>query len=403
MWRIPLSLLGGGAVDIEPLVSTYIGDLWVYLGSPSEPVDVTVRANNVDLAEIIITNDFTAGSTFNFIATNNGRFIGTGGGGGDGGDDNGATGSAGTKGNAGGHAIQSDTFAVNIDVDGGFLLGGGGGGGGGSYNFTGMGGGTPGGGGGGGAGWGDAAGGAAGNPTFNPLAAAGTAGSQIIEGNGGDGGTALNNDGGDGGGYGYGGIYGQFAQPGSQQNVSSGNGGPGGRAGAAFFPVNLATATLNGAKSEATLRTETRLKGEIDGVVNIANITNTATIISAGTETAAFYFVNDTAGTLHKVNTQINDVEYTDRWYSGNSITASDYEVRTVVGTNVGTWDTTPAGWVNGTWQAISISRDWEVTDTSAAGYAGALFQVRRAGDTGGGDEGAMASGFLNCIIEFEP
>ena len=402
MWRIPISLLGGGGVvDVEPLVSTYIGDLWVYLGSPSDPVDVTVRANNVDLAEIIIPTDFAAGSTFTLIATNNGRFIGTGGDGGAGGDDNGNYGTAGIAGISGGHAVQSDAFAVNIDIDDGFLLGGGGGGGGGSFHDLGLSG-TPGGGGGGGQGWGDAIGGAAGSPTGSPLAVAGTAGSQTVAGGGGNGGTIGTNNGGGGGEYGYGGIYGQFSNPGTGLGGNAGHGGYGGRAGAAFFPVNLATPTFNGAKSEATLRTEARLKGEIDGVVNLSDITMFATIISTGTETVGYDFLADSGGTLRKVNTQGGGGDLTGSWYSGNSITASDYEVRTVTGINGGTWDLTPGGWVDGTWQAISVSRNWEVSATDTMDRAGALFQVRRAGDTGGGDEGAMASGYLLAIIEFE-
>jgi hypothetical protein len=403
MWRIPLSLLGGGGVfDVEPALDTYIGDLWVYLGSPSEPVAVIVRANAVDLAEIIIPPDFAAGSTFDFIATNNGRFIGTGGVGGDGGNDNGATGTSGDGGYSGGHAIQSDSFAVSIDIDDGFLLGGGGGGGGGSYDDTGAGG-TPGGGGGGGAGWGDAIGGAAGSPTGSPLGAAGAAGSQTAFGAGGAGGSSGTNDGGDGAGYGYGGTYGQFANPstGLFGSPSSGNGGYGGRAGAAFFPVNLATPTFNGAKSESTLRTESRLKGEIDGVLNLYDQFSIATIISSGTHTVGFDFLADSGGTLRKINTQSGNSDYSGLWYEGNSITPGDYEVRTVPGTMAGSWDI--SGEVDGDWIAISSFRAWEVSATDTIDSAASLFQIRRAGDTGGGDEGTMSSGFLAAVIEFEP
>ena len=393
---------GGGVVSFEITDDTYIGDLWVYLGSPSEPVQVTLTADNADVAEIIIPTDFAAGSTFDFIAINNGRFIGTGGDGGDGGDDNGAQGTQGNGGNSGGNAISSDTFAVNIDIDDGFLLGGGGGGGGGSFDDLGASG-TPGGGGGGGQGWGDASGGAAGSPTGSPLAVAGTAGSQTAAGGGGNGGTVLTNDGGDGGEYGYGGTYGLFANPSAGQTSSAGNGGYGGRAGAAFFPVNLATPTFNGAKSEATLRSESRLKGEIDGVVNLSDIVEVADIITTGSETVGFDFLADSGGTLRRVNSQQGNTDLTGSWYSGKSITASDYEIRTVIGTSAGAWDTTPGGWVEGTWQAISVSRNWEIADTDTGGRAAAVFQIRRAGDTGGGDEGTMASGFLNARIEFEP
>jgi hypothetical protein len=403
MWRIPISLIGGsGVFDVEPEIDTYIGDLWVFLGSPSEPVDVVVRANNVDLAEIIIPADFAAGSTFQFTATNNGRFIGTGGAGGAGGDDNGNQGTKGGGGGSGGHAIQSDTFAVNIDIDDGFLLGGGGGGGGGSFNDTGLDG-TPGGGGGGGIGWGDAAGGAAGSPTGSPIATAGTAGTQTSAGGGGAGGTSGTNNGGSGSGYGYGGTYGQFANPstGIIGGSGAGNGGSGGRAGAAFFPENLAPPTFNGAKSEATLRAELRLKGETDGVLNLFDITSFAVIVSSGTDTVGYGFLADSGGTLQRINTESGNQNLTNSWYEGNSITPGDYEVRTVVGTGGQVWDLT--GGADGTWVAISSLLTWSVSATDVRDSASSLFQIRRAGDTGGGDEGTAASALLIAIIEFEP
>ena len=72
-----------------------------------------------------------------------------------------------------------------------------------------------------------------------------------------------------------------------------------------------------------------------------------------------------------------------------------------MVGTGAGAWDT--LGAADGVWEAMSVSQNWEVADTDTGGRAGALFQVRRLNDTGGGDEGTVSSGYLTARIEFEP
>jgi hypothetical protein len=397
MWRIPISLFGGGGVvSLNFTIDTYIGDLFAYLDSPSDPVEVTITATSADVAAISITNDFAAGSTFSFVATSNGRFIGVGGSGGDGGDDNGATGTKGDSGGSGGPAISS-TFDIDIDIDDGFLFGGGGGAGGGSFNDLGATG-TPGGGGGGGVGWGDADGGAAGSPTGSPIAAAGAAGSQVTAGSGGLGGTIGTNDGGDGGGWGLAGVNGQFANP--QQTVfgnNQGAGGAGGDAGPAFYPTNGAVATFNGSSSEATLRTEGRIKGETDGRIIIPDRTVWGFHLGVGHPSYSYgWDFNITAdGILTKIHPS-GDTHYTDSWYVGNDITASEYEVRIVADTHGGTWDTNPGA--AGTWFPLSAGRLWYLTTAASPAFAGSIFEIRRTDETL-----AAASGHLTAQVEYEP
>jgi len=405
MWKKPLSLFGGGgAFTIDFTSDTYIGDLWVYLGSPSEPVEVTLIADDADVAEIIITTDFAAGSTFQFTAINSGRFIGTGGAGGSGGDDNGATGTHGNAGGSGGHAIQSDTFDVSIDVDNGFLFGGGGGGGGGSYNDTGAGG-TPGGGGGGGVGWGDASGGAAGSPTGSPLGAAGSAGSQLAIGNGGNGGTAATNDGGDGGDWGYAGIYGQFANPSTNRFGinQQGNGGAGGDGGSSFAPTNGASATFSGAKSEATLRSEGRIKGETDGkLVLFSEISETGFTMTATSDEVGFILLS--TGVFRRQHSG-GDVDYSTAWWVGNSFTPGNYFVFAPSNTEGGSpgWTVDPGA--SDTWYDLTVGESFKLGTTASIGSASGLIQIGRTGGHSGAEPTpiAQASGLLLTGIEFEP
>ena len=397
MWRSPLSIFGGsGAATVTFTEDAYVGDLYTYLGSPSSPVEVTITANDADVAYIAISNAFAGGSTFQFTAINNGRFIGVGGAGGVGGNDYGATGSKGFFGSSGGPAIESANFNINIDIDDGFLFGGGGGGGGGSFNDLGASG-TPGGGGGGGIGWGNAAGGAAGSPTGSPVATAGSAGGQTAAGTGGAGGTSGTNDGGDGGGWGLAGVNGQFANP--QQTVfgnTQGAGGAGGDSGPAFYPTAGAVATFNGSSSEATLRTENRIKGETDGRIIIPDRKVYGFHLGVGhpSYTYGWKFGSTAAGILTKIY-PAGDTNYTDSWYVGNDITASEYEVRIVADTHGGTWDTDPG--TAGDWFAMSAARTWSLTTAAVPAYASSIFEVRRTDETL-----AAASGHLSAEVEWE-
>lgn len=396
MWGPFVSLWSGGKTEVVNVnIDEYIGNLWVYLNSPAGPVDVQFTVDNADAAEIIIPLDFHSESTFQFTAINGGRFVGTGGNGASGGDDNGATGTSGNSGQGGGHAIRSDTFGINIDIDDGFLLGGGGGGGGGSYDDTGAGG-TPGGGGGGGIGWGDATGGAAGSPTGSPTADAGTAGSQLAAGMGGDGGSTGVNNGGDGGGWGLGGTYGQFASPkGAVFGTTQGNGGSGGNGGAAFYPVNGATITFNGASGEPTLRIQSRIKGETDGLLRLPDdgILGFHVGIGHPSRTYGWTLIND--GTLREVNTDSGNTDYSTYWYV-NAVTAADYEVRAVAATEGGSWDSEPGA--AGTWFVLSSTRVWSITRSTTSGFAQSLFEIRRTDETD-----PCASGLLDAGVEWEP
>ena len=400
MWGIPVSLIAGGSTEIVNIsMDEYIGDLWIYLGSPSNPVNVNFTVDAADAAEIIIPLNFAAGSTFQFNAINGGRFIGTGGVGGAGGDDNGATGDPGNPGFNGGHAIQSDTFIVDIDVDDGYLLGGGGGGGGGSYDDNGATG-TPGGGGGGGFGWGDAAGGAAGVPSGSPVATAGGAGSQTTGGMGGAGGTSATNDGGDGSTFGYAGDNGQFADPSTNRFATNqqGNGGVGGNGGSAYNAVNGSVATFNGAKSQATLRTENRIKGETDGVLSLfTQFAWTGFISGSGSSAVGYRFTADADGTF-TVETDAPDLDYASMWYAGNTITPANYEVRAVVGTEGGAtgWTTDPG--TTGDWFTLSVDELWELATTNANGSASGVVEIGRVGESL-----AIASALLLAGIEYEP
>ncbi len=401
MFGFPPSLIAGGVTtNVEITSDEYIGDLFTYLGSPAGPVEVTFVVDNADAAEIIISQNFHPSSTFQFTAINGGRIIGTGGSGGSGGNDNGASGTRGNSGSDGGHAIYSNTFNVNVNVDNGYLLGGGGGGGGGSYNDTGTGG-TPGGGGGGGAGWGNAAGGAAGNPTGTPVAQAGTAGSQTAAGSGGAGGTSLTNDGGDGASYGFAGTHGQFASPKSAVfGPVSGNGGAGGDAGSAFRPAGAATITFNGVKGETTLRSENRVKGEVDGYLNIPPIDEVIGFhvgIGHPQRSYGWEFENNTGGTLQKTDTDSGSVDLTTAWYVGNAITAGDYFVRVSPTTEGGNWTNEPTG-TPGDWFQLSALRQWLVIRSTASGYAQAIFEIRRDDETL-----PAASGLLSAGVEYEP
>jgi len=396
MWRTPLSLFGGSGVASLTFTSdTYIGDLFAYLGSPSIAVEVTITADNADVAAIFISSSFDPASTFTFVGTNGGRFIGEGGAGGAGGDDNGATGTAGSKGGAGGAAIVS-ALNIDIDIDDGFLLGGGGGAGGGSYDAGS--GGTPGGGGGGGIGWGDAAGGAAGDPTGTPIASAGTAGSQTAAGNGGSGGTSLTNDGGDGGGWGLAGEYGQHANPTNNPlgvNNLRGNGGSRGSGGSAFSPLSGAVATFTGAKSQATLRTENRIKGETDGNLVLGDVSISGFHVGIGHASETYGFTFETDGDLTKINSDTGNT--TTSFWSGNAFTAANYEVRLTSDTKAGTWDVS-AGTDNDWLPLSSGTKTWTFATAASSQNAGAIYEIRRTDETL-----PTAGGRLKAVVVYEP
>lgn len=417
MWRIPPPLVAGIGDAQSALITsdTYVGDLYTYLGSPSGRQDVTITVDGADAGEIIITNAWTAGSTFTFIATNNGRILGMGGAGGAGAPDLGATGDVATAGTSGTAAITNQgNYSVAIDADDGYIYGGGGGGGGGSYTDTGAGG-DPGGGGGGGQGWTGGAGGAAGNPfTGVPAPTAGTAGTRSLAGSGGSGGgvTIGTSDGGDGGTWGLGGATGRS----SDMLVGFGefavflyHGGLGGSAGRAYSS-SASQATYSGAKSEATLRSEGRIKGETGGGGNYLvlpsfnfnvvgfDIQPTNDSIGVGFQSDGAYLKVDTT----KVPAPTPSTTY---WLTGGSGTGSEWEVRErgeTGDTDGGAWTSQAA--VPGTWVQLSTFMQWSKNYTGSGAKA-ALFEFRRSdipGTTSTSDE-VMGSVFVKIAISSEP
>jgi hypothetical protein len=403
MWRAPLSLFGGsGEFTIEFLMDIYIGDLFTYLGSPSAPVEVVMTANAIDVAEIIINGNFAAGSTFEFIGINGGRFIGTGGAGGKGGNDNGADGTGGLDGVDGGHAIAcSHPYTVDVDVDDGFLLGGGGGGGGGSFNDLGAAG-TPGGGGGGGQGWGDALGGEAGNPTGSPVAAAGQDGTQTTFGAGGAGGTSGTNDGGAASVYGFAGQFGMMTNPTLtfQATRGPGQGGAAGNAGSAFYASNSCVMTLSGVKTETVLRSENRMQGETTGRMAIFSQAVDHFILGSGTEAIGYTFKID--GTIERDSaggTSLVD------WFEGTSLVPEDYEMRTIAGTGNDNWDfegsiedPVSPGWVQFVVLGPVTEENWSIAATDGFQKTNHVFEIRRTDE-----DFACATAELRAAIEFEP
>lgn len=384
VWTRSPSLWNGDLpVDIEVTytVNTLIGNLWTHLGSPAGPKSVQITVDGATIGDVDVTADWTGGSTFTFICINGGRIVGLGGNGGAGGPDYGSTGEAGSPGTDGTRAISSDGFQIDLDIDDGYLFGGGGGGGGGSFTDNGATG-TPGGGGGGGQGYSATAGGTAGLANGFPPSDDGDGGSIGGPGIHGDGGLGVepSSNGGDGG------VWGSGGQAGNSSDLLFGAGfaflyygGLGGRGGQAFEPVNTGTLNLNGAKSEATLRSEGRIKGETDAdAVNLPGFLQNEPV-DVGSITAGFRFDSD--GDLTETsNVGGGDVENTVYWIDGTTVSIGDrYQVRirntASSDDQSGTWGTQPA--VQGTWSSLSANRLWDFTSVSDDGIA-ALFEIRR-------------------------
>jgi hypothetical protein len=398
MWGPYVALIAGGQTEAVTISSDeYIGNLWDYLGNPSNPLNINFTVDAADAAEIIIPLDFHPGCTFQFTAINGGRFIGVAGAGGDGGADLGSTGEAGRLGADGGHAINSDTFPVNIDVDDGYLLGGGGGGGGGSFDDTGTGG-TPGGGGGGGEGWGDAAGGAAGFATGVPIASPGTAGSRTSAGLGGDGGSSATNGGGDGGNYGFGGVTGRSTNLLGASGTFFYYGGVGGEAGNAFRSTNGSTATFNGAKSEATLRSENRIMGETSATRLVLNTfySNDASVSGASTHSISFLATGD----IEFVSSPSGPSGSQTGWLTvvgGTPGTGYEFRPRSLAGDGDGSFTSEPTP--SASWTTLSSPVSWSLTSSAGTQFAAQLVEVRR-NDAGATADQVMASCYLRVRDE---
>lgn len=399
MWRTPLPLIAGANDYIRTFqADEWIGDLFTYLGSPSLPLRVEITADNCDLGGIYISSNFAPGSTFDLIGVNGGRFIGAGGNGGNGGNDNGASATSGTNGTDGGHAVASEGFTVNIDIDDGYLLGGGGGGGGASGADRGA---TadPGGGGGGGAGFTGQGGfgGDAGTGTGSPPASDGQDGDALGPGSGGAGGGTTNPipDGGDGGGYGHAGYQGYH--DGGLYNAR--RAGVPGSAGNAFAPISgAANVVFSGSQTEAQLRTSNRIKGETEGFIVLHK-----TVTAFGSSMASFTlgWTWSTNGRITRVNSLSGNSEYNNYWWRDtfNGTTQANLDNTQYEIVQDSATEASGLGWdinflAQDTYYVLSQIRNVSMTD-SAFRFAGQLFRIRRVGETGD-----LAAGYYQADME---
>lgn len=398
MWRIPVPLIAGGANTAITFTSDeWIGDLWTYLGSPALPVDVTITADNCDVGGVYVSANFAAGSTFQMTAINGGRFIGRGGNGGQGGDDLGPSGESGGNGTGGGHALASEGFTINVDIDDGYLLGGGGGGGGAATADRGA---TSdaGGGGGGGIGFtGQGGTGGAGGTGSVPAATAGGTGSSSAAGAGGfAGGTGVPEpDGGAGGSWGESGSVGYH----DSQFLIAGLGGVGGNA---FAPISgAASVNFNGASNEATLRSQNRVLGETAGLVYMHALRTTfgSSMMSF---TLGWQWQSD--GELNRLNSLLgNAIQPGYFWRDTNTGTGianfvnTNYEIRQNPDTRSGTWDADFTG-TEGDWVALTSAQSISITD-SAFRMSKQSIEIRRTVASGGSGN-PLAMGFYAVEME---
>lgn len=409
MWRIPSPLFSGAQGNFVETFTTdeLIGDLFTYLGSPSGVATVNWTIDGADLGNIIISNSFAPGSTFTFTCISGGRILGLGGNGGRGGDDFGTTGEAGFPGSAGGPALSSNGFTVDVDIDDGFLLGGGGGGGGGSFD---PGNDDSGGGGGGGQGWNGGTGGAAGASIGLAPSTAGQAGTRSAPGTGGlQGGLSNPNSGGNGGKFGSGGQTGITWDNVTPNGVGPYRGGIGGRAGHAFSPSGGAALNLTGMKSEATLRSEGRIKGMVTSIIPAYGpISNESANVSiSGANNTGITM--QTNGNLLRGNLSGTPTTLTTRWLTAtSSAEAAKYEVRErnnlgsiTAGEDVA--GTTFALRVNatpGNWSALTSARSQAINSSSGIQTGGTLLEIRRNDVPGNPDDEIICQFFVTATDE---
>jgi hypothetical protein len=421
VWRNPLLIAGLGEItQVTINTRTQQADLFVLLGSPVAPTNWQITIDGVEVLGLNITNSFAPGSTFSFILINGARLIGAGGFGGNGGTVA-AQEVGGARGGNGGPALQS-VFDVSMDCDDGYLLGGGGGGGGGAtYHIPSTTNKAAGSGGGGGAGFAneiDSPFFPGGFFTSSPdIAGTGNIGVAAPE-NGtfgnadtpGTGGTIFT-AGGDGGVLGSAGLAGTGISPtGTSFTVSfDGTGGCGGNAGRAFYGIGSASMTLTGAKSEATLRSEGRIKGQskapyftggsntgIGTGANEQRYINSASV--AASSVHGFTFKSD--GSLQYLDGDTNPIQ-TQLFMAGTGLVGADFQVRQVSGpgtTQSGTWDAEAAA-IN-TWVDLSADRTWSFTHGGGASIRGTarLFEIRRDDVPGGSDDEIIGRLWLYAV-----
>lgn len=257
-WSMPVPMLGGGRGYFQETWDAGDGkqqdlNLWNYFGQPTQPSDVDVVIDNVEICTFS-TGPWPEGTVINMTLTTNALVTGRGGSGGNGGESffegllMACVGLPGTNGGAGSPALT--VFAgieLNLDADEGYIWGGGGGGGGGGYGFFGAC--ESGCGGGGAQGW-----------DINPGGTQSLGGSACV---GTDGGPSGPGNGGVLGGYSSGGNGGSWGQAGVNGTAGpSGGNGTGGLAGYYIFGSPSEATNFVGAKSQVTLEGEGRLLGQ---------------------------------------------------------------------------------------------------------------------------------------------
>lgn len=260
-WDLALTMLAGSREVLTHTISANQQDydLFAAVGSPTGPVELYLTLNSGIIVDTM-TGTFPAGSTI--IFTSLGTVRGRGGNGGAGGlAEGGSAGPASGPGIAGGDGAAAITWPgveLIIDMDDGNAWGGGGAGGGGGGAATLANDDEPGHGGGGGQGWEATTGGLAGSGLYG-TADPGAAGGSTAPGAGGGPHASGGGKGGTGGAWGTN-ASNSGAGRGDWESWKSG--GAAGAGGQSILAVG-GTVTFNGAKSEATLVSDGRLKGSV--------------------------------------------------------------------------------------------------------------------------------------------
>lgn len=276
-WMSP-AFLSGRITVVKTLGSVQDYNLWLDSASPTQPADIFVFVQPGAYLDTFIVGNFHPASILTIQTVGGGaglfyiRGRGGNGGGGGAGESSNDIGDfiafPGETGNSGGTALSNTPgIEIRINADDAYIFGGGGGGGGGACggSYPASIGVTAGGGGGGGQGWNTSVGGFGGEASPFDTASyvdgdpglSGGSGSAGTGGAGGDDGTYQGGDGGNGGAWGAAGSAG-----GSSTHLE---GGPSGSAGAAGKAIDLngGSLVLLGAKNEATLISESRLRGAV--------------------------------------------------------------------------------------------------------------------------------------------
>jgi hypothetical protein len=151
----------------------------------------------------------------------------------------------------------------------------------------------------------------------------------------------------------------------------------GGRGGQAFSQ-NGGAPTFNGVKSEATLRSESRIKGDTEFTavsLGVFAITEDSVFASS---THGWRFNNN--GNLLEINSDKGNTTFTTSWTQRTLTDVGDnYEIRQrgLAGDDGFTWDASPGA--AGTWFSLSLNREWTITQANPNfDKALSLIEIRR-------------------------